>query len=290
MSYITKSLNLKLIGIIFLALVSQSSSLFAQDITNNAEMTEFIAEGILKNNQGYLQIVSNYSYKSRLKWNDKNGKERSKVTEMYFPQRTNNKGRTTAINIKIEENGKPLSEQEIQKQRERVSKQLEKNANTSTEKTTSLEDHQKNGIPLEWVVKDVSIGFITFLQACKFYASSKEIIDGREAISIDFDKCDVSKQPSENAYLAKLQGTIWFDVLDKNPVKLSAWQANSKSKSSIIIIRQQRITESIWFPEFVQVRGIGNEIVFPKLKIDWRMEFFDFKLALTEVKDVKVGN
>jgi hypothetical protein len=151
-------------------------------------------------------------------------------------------------------------------------------------------------LALDWTY-NVAVGLSTFLEVCEFNTPLREILDGRETISLAFDKCDISKLPETKFYLSNIQGKVWFDATDKVPVRLEAWQKISSSPAAtqvspkvLILFAQKRISEGVWFPALIRVEGVGNEAVFPGLRINWQIEFFDYRLPETEIKDIRVNS
>jgi hypothetical protein len=256
------------------------------------DISKFVAESLLKTNQAHFRLVSDYTYKMRRTVTRQNGETSSTLFESYFPPRLNNKGRTGGVIVTLEENGKVLSAKEIEKQRREAAEKLQKIAEASEQKSTSLEEKRDKGVPLDWMYNNVSVGLSSFLQVCEFHTPLREVIGGRETIILSFDRCDASKLSADKSYMVRLQGKVWFDALEKIPVRLEAWQRASLSlpPKTLILFTQKRIAEAAWFPSLVRVEGIGNEAVFPGLKINWQLEFFDYKLPQTEIKDVKIGS
>lgn len=254
------------------------------------DVAKFLAESLLKTEQANLRLVSDYTYKMRRTVTKPDGKTFSTLFESYFPSWLDNKGGTGGVIITLEENGKALSAKKIEKQRREAAAKLEKIANASAVKSTSLEDRREKGVPLDWTY-NVAVGLSSFLQFCDFHTPVWETVDGRETISLNFDGCSTSKLLADKSYLANLRGKIWFDALEKIPIRLEARQKTPSSATSktLLLFTQKRVAENAWFPSLIRVEGIGNETVFPNLKINWQLEFFDYKLPQTEIKDVKIG-
>lgn len=285
----------RIIGGSALILICLFSSGFAQTgsslQTVDLDISKWLAESLLKNNQAHFRVISDYTYKLRRTITKQNGEKSSTLFELYFPSRFNNKGGTRSVTITLEENGIALPAKKIEKQRREAAEKLEKIANASNVKSASLEERREKGVPLDWSF-NVSVGLASFLQVCEFHMPLREIVDGQETISLSFDKCDGGKLAVDKSYMANIEGKIWFDALEKVPVRLEAWQKTSPSMTpkTLILFTQKRIAEAVWFPDLIRVEGTGNEAVFPNLKINWQYEFFDFKLPQTEIKDVKIGS
>lgn len=285
----------RITGTIILILICLFSTAFAQTANSSQtvelDIPKWLAESVLKTNQAHFRLVSDYTYKMRRTVTNQNRKTSATLLESYFPSRLDNKSGRGGVIITLEENGVALSVKKIEKQRREAAKKLEKIANSSEHKGTPLEEMREKGVPLDWTFT-VSIGLSSFLQVCEFQTPLRETVDGRETIVLSFDRCDTSKLPANKSFMANLHGKIWFDRLEKVPVRLEAWQGHSTAPEQkvLILFTQKRIADAIWFPDLIRVEGVGNEAVFPDLKINWQFEFFDYKLPQTEIKDVKIGS
>lgn len=284
------------IGNIILILVCLFSVVSAQAQVADFDISKFLRESILKTNQTNFRLISDYTYKMRRTINFQDGKTTTTLFESYFPSRLKKQGGNRGVIILLEENGVALSAKKIEKQRRDAGKNLEKASKESDQKSTLLELKREKGLPLDWSY-GIAVGLNTFLEACKFKALLRETVDGRKAISLSFDECSVSKLPASKSYLANVQGKILFDVEDKMPIRLKAWQKTPLSPDDahvspkvLVIFTQKRIAEGVWFPALVRVEGIGNEVVFPNLRTNWQIEFFDYNLPETEIKDVQINS
>ena len=262
----------------------------------NFDISAFVQESVLKTNQANLRLISDYTYKMRRTINLPDGKTTSTIFESYFPSRLNKRSANRGIVIVLEENGTALSAKKIEKQRREAVKKLEKAENAADGKSTLLEDKRAKGLPLDWTY-NVAVGLNTFLEVCKFDAPFRETIDGRETISLNFAECNVNGLPETKFYMANIQGKIWFDATDKIPIRLEARQKKTLSPNAaqfspknLILFAQQRVADGVWFPALIRVEGISSETVFPTLKMNWKIEFFDYKLPETEIKNVILGD
>lgn len=284
----------QIIGSIILFAVCSLPAVFAQTKAVDSDVSGFIQESVLKINRTNFRLISDYEYKMRRTINSRDGKTTSTLFESYFPSRLKKQGANGGVIIVLEENGVAIPAKKIEKQRREAGKNLEKAGNASDEKSTLLENKREMGLPLEWTYA-VAVGLTAFLEVCEFNRPRREIIDGRETISLNFDECKIGKLPVNKSYMANLQGVVLFDALDKAPIRLEAWRKSSSTNDAqgapkvLLLFEQKRVAEGVWFPALIRVEGIGNEIVFPNLKTNWQTEFFDYKLPETEIKDVKIN-
>lgn len=284
------------IGGIILILVCLFSVVSAQTEVADLNISEFLRESILKTNQANFRLVSDYTYKMRRSLNFQDGKITSKLSEIYFPSRLKKQVENKGVTILLEENGIALSAKEVEKQRRKAGENLEKAERQSEQKSILLEQKRETGLGIEWTFR-VTVRLTTFLEACQFKTPLQETVDGRKAISLNFDECNIGKLPETKSYLAYIQGKVLFDVEDKVPIRLEAWRktpfspANAQVSSKVLVyFAQKRVAQGVWFPDLIRVEGIGNEVVFPNLKANWQIEFFDYKFLETEIKDVQINS
>jgi hypothetical protein len=289
----------QIIGGIILGLAGLFSTILGQTEnpvqTVDLDVAGFIQESLLKTNQANFRLISDYTYKMRRTINSQDGKTTSTLFESYFPSRLKKQGENRGVIIVLEENGKALPAKKIEKQRREAAKNLEKSGKAPEKKSTSLEQRRDKGLPLDWTY-NVAVGLTTILEVCRFYSPLQDTIEGRESISLSFDRCNVNNLPVNKSYLANVRGKIWFDAADKAPVRLEARQKSHPKSGTAqfspkvsIIFTQKRVSEGLWLPALIRVEGIGNEAVFPNLKINWQIEFFDYKLPETQIEDIKIN-
>jgi hypothetical protein len=285
----------RIIGSLSLILICLFSNALAQSENPppaiDLDVSKWIAESLLKTNQTNLRLISDYSYKMRRTNTKRDGKINISLSEAYFPSRLKNKSETKGVIIQLEENGVALPEKKIEKQRREAAEKLEEMSNASEQKTSALEEKREKGVSLDWT-NQVAVGLSSFLRVCQFHTPRKQIVDGRETLILNFNRCDSGKLPENKSYLANLQGRVWFDVSDKAPIRLEAWEKTLTAAPPKVplLFAQQRVAESTWLPALIRVEGVGNEILLSNLKINWQIEFFDYKLAQIEIKDVVIDS
>ena len=288
-----------IVGVI-LQLVCLSAAAFPQtgnsDQIENFDVSAFTKESILKINQTNFLLISDYTYKMRRTVNSPDKKTTSTLFESYFPARLSKQKENRGIIIVLEENGIALSAKKVEKQRREAGKKLQKAESAPDEKSSLLEAKRAKGLPLDWTY-NVAVGLNAFLEFCKLNTPLRETVDGRATVSLNFNDCNSEGLPEAKSYLKNIQGKVWFDAADKIPIRLEAWRKTSLTADTTqilpknsILFSQQRVTDGVWFPAVISVEGIGNEAVFPNLKINWRIEFFDYKLPETEIKDVRINS
>lgn len=279
------------------ALVCACSTAAAQttfDLQTDADVAKFVAESYKNQLRANWQMMHEYTYKNRYSVTYRKGKTVSWLTEQFFPSRFKRGGGTRGVFVTLEKNGVPLAPEKIEKERREVAEELEEADSESEAKSGSSEEEREKGSAMQWKWVGVNASPYQYLYRCRFTAPKREIVDGRQAIALDFDDCKAGEGASFIRYMPNLRGRAWFDEADKMPIRFEIFAKNKTPANSVatkpaILIVQKKVREGFWFLNLIEVEGIGNEAVFPDTKVNWKMEFSDFALSQTEIKDYKIG-
>jgi hypothetical protein len=253
----------------------------------------------------------NYSYKWRKTWRqiDKSGKveQHSEVYEILSPSKCLREKCRSAW-ILLEEDGRKVSADKIEKERIRAAEEFEK-----MEKEYGAVPMQPNREPsLAWMffwhyrrIPPFSDEIEIFakidgqeiLEKCEFFSREKELINGREAIALNFRPRADAVFDKKTSYLKKSEGKIWIDAEDKIFFRLAVWQKGTKFEKETsdyllenapAVYDMTRIDKSVWFFHLAEFRGLKNPSFFDTMKDDFSIEEFDFRLYTTEVKTVEI--
>lgn len=237
-----------------------------------------------------------YTYKRQASLTDRKGKTETWLYETFYPERYRRRGNTQSVSVLLEKDGVPLAAEKIDRLRREAAEKLGSAANQSAEKSVSLEEARKQGMPFDWTWHDASIGAHVFLRRCQFDSPQRELIDGRETVSLNFSNCNAANLGDSFAYLANVQGKIRFDLTDRMPIRLEAYSKtsspgglNAAPPKAVITIEQTKVAEGLWLLSSITVNAIGQKLIFPKTQVNWQMKFFDYKLGVTEIEDIKIN-
>lgn len=262
---------------------------------SDLDVPKLVRESFANQMRSNWRMSFEYTYKWLTTIENGKGKIETSLRESYFPSRVKRQGRTNSLSVLLAKNGAPVAPAKIEKERREISEKLEKAAAEPDDKSKSFEEVREKGITYDWLWNNVSVGMNIFLGRCRFDSPSREIVDGRAAVKLRFQTCSASGAPESYAYLLNIRGEIWIDEADKMTVRFEAYAKNptlaaaNQSESPAIVFTQKKVAEGFWFPTLISIYGAGNETVFPNLKTNRRMEFFDYKQSQTEVREVKVG-
>lgn len=287
---------------VFLTLAFANIAVFSQAMATanqtsgdgDLNVLKLVRESFANQLRANWRMSSEYSYKYLMTVKSKS-KTETWLRESYFPARLKRGKRTNSVSVLLAKNGVPAAAEKIEKERREAAEKLEKADNESEEKSRPLEDLREKGTSLEWTWNDVSVGMHIFLGRCRFDSPRREFSAGRDAITLHFQSCTIAQAPENYAYLANIEGKLWLDAADKMPVRLEAYAkpataaTASVNNSPVIVFTQKKVAENLWLPASIVITGIGNEAVFPKLKVDRALEFSDYRKSQTEIKEVKIA-
>lgn len=264
-----------------------------------------------ENWQKMLESFPNYSYKWRRAWRaaDKKGKivERSDLYEIFLPLKCRDT-KCRAVSILLAEDGKAVPAEKIEKERIKAGEKLEKLENDSEAQAYP----RRREFPLDWMrfshfrrrpLSDeidiiVKIDGQEILEKCEFFSPARELVNGREAISLKFGARSGAVFSKETNYVKNSEGKIWIDAADKVIFRLAVWQKGTKFENETsdhllgkapAVYDMTRTAESLWFFRFGEFRGLKNSSFLTEMKDDFSIENFDYRFFKTEIKQVETN-
>ena len=129
------------------------------------------------------------------------------------------------------------------------------------------------------------------VQTLDFSMVRREVVGGRDMIVVSFSPKPDAKPRTRQGKMAKaFEGTTWIDEALREVVRLEATSVDTISYGLGVIARlgkgakvelvRERIDESIWLPTSIRLKGEGRAILVRKLKIDYFIQWFDYRRAL----------
>jgi hypothetical protein len=288
---------------------------FEHSVAAQIDVSQLLKEARQKSDENWRKLVENYpnyTYKWRKTWReaDKNGKteEKSELAEIYIPSKCKAK-KCRSVAIMLEENGKAIAAEKIEKARVKAGEKLEKMESDKDAETLPLKrDYPLNWMRFAYYIRRsfeqepeiiVKIDGQEILEKCEFFSPAREKINGREAISLKFRPLAGAVFEPQSAYMQNAEGKIWIDAEDKVFVRLLIWQKGKQfeTETSEYLLGQAaavydmtRTAEGIWFMRVGEFRGLKNQAFFARLKNDFSIENFDFHFFKTEIKTVEINN
>jgi hypothetical protein len=242
------------------------------------------------NQRAMNRRVFEYSWTSREVSHGLNrkGEPTKEITKVFenFPR--NKRG----AKIALSKNGKLNSDKDVEKQRLRVAKELEKDEQERSQQkqeTANLEF----GISIKQTdTKQVFFKVFNFLRADEFYNPRRENYNGRETWVLDFKPLkNLPEMPPAISSIKVLVGRVWIDAVDKIVVRLEAWEPDASGANKIVepqvVMEYGLLPENIWLLKSVRINTLKNPSLFNNVVIDWRFEKTNFQHFETEIKDYK---
>ncbi len=294
--------------------VAQSQEALAPGKTEEVELRALLDESVRKSDQNWENMSRryyDYSFKWRRVLRKKDGKgnlkEESELYEVFAPTTRCWTKKCRHAMVLLEENGKALSPERIEKERLKVGKKMEQ---AEREAKATAGTPGTVAVGLNWMrfyvrfkkVYGIENTFILdgqeVLDKCDFTAPRRERVAGREMIGLDFRPRAGATFGKRSAYMSQVEGRIWIDALDKVFVRLAAWPQGTKfdaAASSDHLLKHAalaydlvRTKEGLWFFSFGRINGAQFSELFPRLKTDFSIEQFDYINFRVEVENSQI--
>ncbi|MDQ3010657.1 MAG: hypothetical protein M3X11_08160, partial [Acidobacteriota bacterium] len=219
--------------------------------------------------------------------------------EAYFPT-LKRKGETKFVLIKTKENDRPIPAARLERERQKATERLLKGEDEAQKqqadgKSNDKADEKSIGVYFRInagsFFSGISLDVRTLMKSCDFDSPRREMIEGREAIALNFRPKVGASFEKEERYLAQSAGTIWIDATDKVLVRVEGWPrtAAARSGNPAFVYEQMRLPDGHWLPRVGRMNGTAHPALFGT-KYDFVFEFSDYKRFDSEVKDVKLDH
>jgi hypothetical protein len=259
------------------------------------------------------RLLSEYTYTLRMAQRkaDRKGRitEESETYEAYFPT-LKLKGETNFVLIKTKENDRPVTPERLERERQKATERLLKGEEEAQKINKSRgderagkqpggkdagEDGEKNvGIYFRMnagtMFSGVSLDVRTLLKNCEFDSPRREMIDGREAIALNFRPKPGASFEKEERYLAQSVGTVWIDAADKVLVRVEGWPraASTRAGNPAFVYEQVRLPDDHWLPRLGRMNCASHTALFGA-SYDFVFEFSNYQHFYSEIKDVRIN-
>ncbi len=250
------------------------------------------------NEEKVEEILENYSFKQKTIKRElgKDGILRETETETYLL--TFYKG--NRIRRLIEQNGKPLSAAEQEKEDREVQnrvKDIEKKL--AKQEAKALEQNSKD-VPDE---DGRRISIAEVLRASNLINPRRERLKGRDVIVFDFEpnpNFDFKNAKSFLKFFGKTGGVMWIDEKDKQVARLEAELFDSYKigggllaklrKGASFTLEQDRINDEIWLPTVADINLSVRVLLVKGISVNQVIKSFDYNKFNAEVQDSKIGD
>jgi hypothetical protein len=270
--------------------------------------------------KGAGDTLTEYSYtmNSATRSIDKKGKpkEESTTYEVFIPtlkSGTHGKG----VLVVTMRNGVPLSAAELEKERAKAGKRLEKAEEQNARETSEAPDgdpNVKGMLPLGMYTHttnthssfgkkgSAALAIHTFLKTCNLTLVRREQRDGRETLVFSFAPRPDAQFKDNEKYIAQLTGEIWIDAQDRIVTRLAGWPSVSANTATpanqpqpsgntppAVYVEMMYLPEGVWLPHLIRTNGADYQTLFDGIVTDTTSTFSKYIRFSTEIKDVKVN-
>jgi hypothetical protein len=126
------------------------------------------------------------------------------------------------------------------------------------------------------------------IAALEFTIDRRELLAGRPAVVVKFrPRRNARPQTREGRMARALTGVVWVDEDAREVVKVDAATTDDLSfgygliarlgEGTTVAMTRQQVAGDLWMPVSLRFKGEGRALVFRKLNVDYRVEWFDYK-------------
>jgi hypothetical protein len=227
----------------------------------------------IKENYAGTQVEEETEY-------DKSGKVTKKEVSEYTFFYLNGDEITTLV----KKDGKPLSDEEQNKENEKTKKRIEQAQKREKKEEAKEEKKKEEG-------KDSDSddpGIEVFLRACQFVNPRRERFRGQDVLVFDFEpNPEFQAKKMEEKVVKELAGVIWIDEKAKDVVRLEAYFVGdfhiaggvlaNLQKGTSFVFEQAYINNEVWLPTYMEAH-IGVRFLMVKgFKMNVSTKYSDYK-------------
>ncbi len=277
--------------------------IFAQPPSLSPDQINTIIKEAAGNGDGW-QHLRDYTYTRRAgkQKTDKNGqlKDDSTTYEIFYLLPDPTKKRSGYAHIKTHENGIPLPDLNIEKERKILiedeierEKKLQKIPENKETSTKAKGDY--NGVFITKNIGGVSNQtYLIFnpqaiLRHCNFTTPRFEKINQRETLLLDWTLNPTIELDDGYDYLAKLKGVIAIDWQDHFVVRIEAFSKDESAAQPAAYFEAMQLPDGFWVTKIARVNGAN----FPKIfggnaNQNYYHETGNYKKFTAEINDAKI--
>ncbi|MBK7599464.1 MAG: hypothetical protein IPJ07_13450 [Acidobacteria bacterium] len=262
----------------------------AQTSTSERNIIELLNQ-VMSNQREMNRQITEYTALNKFTRRTFNNKGELKeeiieVSENYQSPRRN-------VEVVLSRNGKPMSENKIQKERQKAVKNLTEDE--AERLKTVAHSPGSSGPEFGFVFgmskeRMIRIGTFEIFRAGEFYNLRHERWNDRDMLVLDF-RPNPAFRPEEHVYapLGHLAGTVWIDAADRVTAKLQAYLAeDSERKTVAFAVEYSRMPDGIWLATLTRVNAAANPQVFNNLNYEWISEKSNYQRFSAQAGEAKI--
>jgi hypothetical protein len=228
----------------------------------------------IKENYSATQVEEETEY-------DKSGKvSKNEVSEYTFFYLNGNE-----ITTLVKKNGKPLSEEEQNKENEKTQKHIVEEQKRDKKKAEKDEKAKEEGKDSK---DNEDPGIEVFLRVCQFVNPRMERFRGQDVLVFDFEPNPEYKPKNlEERVVKELAGVIWIDEKANDVVRLEAYFVGdvhiaggvlaNLQKGTSFVFEQAYVNNEVWLPTYVEAHVGVRVLMLKGFKVNVTTKYSDYK-------------
>jgi hypothetical protein len=147
----------------------------------------------------------------------------------------------------------------------------------------------------------ITLSISDFLCAGEFSNPQRGMVNGREAIILDFrPRAGYSPPNRDKESMAKLQGRVWIDATDRIVSRLEAWpvldnngqgiaEVQRNPTEVVLTYEQVRLTDGTWMHALTRINTTNHPKLFNWVTLEFQEVFTDYQRFTSEVEGYQIG-
>ncbi len=261
-----------------MSLVSAAAQRPSVSADAQPDVMEIVRRSIARSHQGW-QALKDYTFIQSTENRRKDGDGKVTKTDTETEEILILEGQP--FSRVIARDGKPLSSEEQQKEKERMDQEIKKRlGETPAERAERIKAYEADRERRAAILDEIPKAFT-------FKLAGSEIVDGRPVYVVDaYPKPGYQGTHKYSKYLPKLKGRLWIDKEDYEWAKVQAesidtvsigWILARVQEGSKLEFIQHRAGPDLWFPQMVSLDATVRVLLVKKLGLETITRFRDYR-------------
>jgi energy-coupling factor transporter ATP-binding protein EcfA2 len=189
------------------------------------------------------------------------------------------------VSTLVQKDGKPLNEEEQNKENETTKKRIEELQRREAKKEAKEEKDEEQGKEAK---NDSNPGIEVFLRACQFVNPRRERFRGQEVLVFDFEpNPEFKPEKLEEKVVQKLAGVMWIDEKALNVARLQAYFVGDMKiaggllanvqRGTNLVFEQTFINNEVWLPTYEEAHVGVRVLLLKGVRVDQMTRYSDYK-------------
>lgn len=277
--------------------------------SQDSEISKIIQEVSIDSQKG---AIFSYSYLMKVSYerHKLGGRKFTRLYEAIIPSRFSLNRLYTHPYILLRDSEKTVSEDAIRNMRKLIAKEIERAEKEEEKQLSADEKPPEDGgywtMGFSSESRRIKVDVITLLKNAHISNLQRKQIDGRNVILLEFAPNPASSFDKPLSYLAKIEGQIWIDEIDKRIIKIEGFALGEfakhkdkldaeRQKEAVFLFAQAKVSEGFWFPQTVWFNFSKHPDIFGDFEVaftfsDYKKGTVDIQYMEDKLKDAGGGN